>query len=164
MWYDSPGGPARSHRPSFAETLAVAFLAGVPRARPREVAHGVRLLGSTRGGGVRAANKQFTLRHTPFARERYTGNVAILSMAHEGQVGHEDEEQRPAALQQVQDTQFGAPGRTDPHAHTAMSSAPRTSAQNCTGPYSGNLSPCGCCRASGPCRSGSAHVPMTLHY
>ena len=66
-------------------------------------------------------------------REKGTLAMSLSSMAHEGAVGHEDEEQRPAALQQVQDTQLGAPGRTDPRAHTAMSSAPRTSAQNCTG-------------------------------
>ena len=73
--------PATRECPSFAETLAVAILANAPRARPREVVHGVRLLGGMRGGGVHAANKRFTLRHTPFARERYTGNVDLVNGA-----------------------------------------------------------------------------------
>ena len=75
-WSDSG-----SHPPGSLFLRAVAFLARVPRARLRGVAHGVRLLGRTRGVGVRAANKQFTLRHTPFARERDTGNVDLVNGA-----------------------------------------------------------------------------------
>ena len=120
----------------------------------------VALICSICGGDVHAAKLQFTLQQRPRARERYPRQDGISEPSEE-EVGHEDGEQRPAALQEVGGIQFDAPTRLDLLAHAAMSSAhPRTARRT----NREKSAACRCCRAAGPCRSGSAHVPMTLHY